>query len=203
MPFKPPTPGPSVPPTQRHPSSAANIVLIGFMGSGKTTVGQLLAQKREWQFVDTDEMVVQTARRDIPTLFATEGEIGFRDREAAAIREASTGERQVIATGGGAVLRPENVEALQKTGVVVWLTARPEVAVARTQYCARERPLLVAGADDLLTHVLKMLGERGPLYQAAAHLVVDTSDRDVHAIVREIDRKAARARALQPEPACR
>ncbi len=169
-----------------------NITLIGFMGSGKSTIGRALAQKRGWRYVDTDEVVVRMTGRDIPSLFADVGEAAFRDRETDAVLGLTVGDRQVIATGGGVVLRPENVAALRAAGLVVWLTARPEVVVARTQHRAAERPLLAKGTDDLLAHVLRMLGERGPLYQAAAHLVIDTSDRSPLAIVSEIQRKAAR-----------
>ncbi len=169
-----------------------NLALIGFMGSGKSTVGRLLAQKRGWRFVDTDEEIVRAAGRDIPSLFAQEGEAAFREREAEAVRRIAAGERQVIATGGGAVLREENAAALRGAGLVVWLTARPDVVVARTARRAAERPLLAWGGQDLLAHVLRMLGERGPLYQAAAHLVVDTSDRTPQAVAGEIQRKAAR-----------
>ncbi len=166
-----------------------NITLIGFMGSGKSTVGRALAGRRDWRFVDTDEVISRTAGRDIPTLFAEEGEAKFRDRETQIVLGVCAGQRQVIATGGGAILRPENVAALRGAGVVIWLTARPDVVVARTRHRAQERPLLAAGMADPLAHVLQMLGERGPLYQAAAHLIVDTSDRSLQAIVREIERK--------------
>lgn len=166
-----------------------NIILIGFMGSGKSTVGRRLAERRGWRFVDTDDLIVRMTGQTIPALFAGGGETAFRDRETQAVLGVSAGERQVIATGGGAVLRAENVAALRGAGLVVWLTARPDVVVARTQRRAAERPLLAAGEDDLLAHVLRMLGERGPLYQAAAHLIVDTSDRPIHAIVAEIERK--------------
>ena len=173
-------------------SGPRNIVLIGFMGSGKSTVGRALAGRRGWRFVDTDELILRTAGKDIPTLFAEEGEARFRDRETQVLLGVVAGERQVIATGGGAVLRPENAAALRGAGLVVWLTARPDVIVARTGHRAQERPLLASGADDPLAHILRMLGERGPLYQAAAHLIVDTSDRSLQSIVSEIERKSTR-----------
>jgi len=172
-----------------------NISLIGFMGSGKTTVGRLLARRLGWRFVDTDEIVSRTAGKPIPVLFAEEGEEDFRARETQAVHGVAVGAEQVIATGGGAVLRPENATALRSAGLVVWLTARPEVVVARTARRAAERPLLARaaeGADDLLAHVLRMLGERGPAYQAASHLIVDTSDRPPHAVAAEIERRATR-----------
>ena len=181
-------------------SAPQNIVLIGFMGSGKTTVGRALARRRGWRFVDTDERIRRAAGRDVPALFAEEGEAAFREREAEIVREVAAGQRQVIATGGGAVLRPENVSALRESGLVVWLTARPEVVVARTQHRAADRPLLAGGGGDLLAHVLRMLGERGPLYQAAAHVIVDTSDRVPSAIAAEIERRAERPTPPAPLP---
>jgi shikimate kinase len=166
-----------------------NISLIGFMGSGKTTVGKILAARLGWTFTDTDARIVAEAGTDIPTLFTTEGETAFRDRETRAVCAACAGGEQVIATGGGAILRPENVAALRESSFVVWLTARPDVVVARTEAGAAGRPVLARGAADLLTHVLTLLGERGPYYQAAAHRIVDTSDRTPEDVADEVRRK--------------
>lgn len=180
-----------------------NITLVGFMGSGKTTVGRLLARRLGWSFVDTDEIVARASGKSIPEVFAEEGEEGFRDRETQAILGVAAGEKQVIATGGGAVLRAENGAALRAAGPVIWLTVRPEVVVARTARRAAERPLLARASEegngDLLAHILRMLGERGPKYQAVAHLVVDASDRAPHAVAAEIERRAGRW-AGQPFP---
>lgn len=166
-----------------------NISLIGFMGSGKTTVGKLLAGRLGWRFTDTDALIESAAGNSVPEIFAGEGEAAFREREAAAVREACRGVCQVVATGGGAVLRAENVAVFRESSFVIWLTARPDVVVARTERAAQNRPLLARRDGDLLTHVLKMLGERGPIYQAAAHLIVDTSDRTPDAVAAEIQRK--------------
>jgi shikimate kinase len=168
---------------------ARNIALIGFMGSGKTTVGRLVAERLGWTFTDTDALIVAEARADIPTIFTTEGETSFRDRETRAVTAACAENNQVIATGGGAILRPENAAALREGAFVVWLTARPDVVVARTEAEAAGRPLLARGGTDLLTHVYKLLGERGPVYQRTAHLIVDTSDRTPDEVADEIVRK--------------
>ncbi len=168
-----------------------NIALIGFMGSGKSTVGRSVARRLGWQITDTDTVVETAAGRAIPQVFAEEGEAAFRDREASAVLSVCRSERQVIATGGGAVLRRENADALRNAALVIWLTARPDVVVARTERRAASRPLLTPpDGVDLLTHVLTLLGERAPAYQSAAHLVVDTSDRAPDAIAVEIIRKA-------------
>jgi shikimate kinase len=166
-----------------------NIALIGFMGSGKTTTGKLLAERLGWRFTDTDTLIENAAGRSIPDIFANEGEVAFRNRETAAIQEACRGFCQVIATGGGAILRPDNIVELHGSSLIIWLTARPEVVVARTEKAAQSRPLLVRRDDDLFSHILKMLGERGPLYQSAAHLIIDTSDRSPDAVAVEIQRK--------------
>lgn len=174
-----------------------NIALVGFMGSGKTTVGRILAERLGWVFVDTDTEIERDAGCDIPTLFQAEGEAAFRDRESAVVRAVCSRERQVISTGGGVVLRPENVDVLRNAAHVVWLTARPDVVVARIGARAQTRPVLARGANDLLTHVLTLLGERGPCYQASAHRVVDTSDRSPSSVVGEIIRKWERGERSQ------
>lgn len=166
-----------------------NIALVGFMGSGKTTVGRILADRLGWTFVDTDAEIERIAGSEIPVLFQTEGETAFRDRESSVVRAVCAGEGQVISTGGGVVLRPENVAVLRDAAHVVWLTARPDVIVARVGGRAQTRPVLARGANDLLTHVLTLLGERGPCYQSAAHRIVDTSDRSPSSVVGEIIRK--------------
>ena len=95
-----------------------NLVLIGMPGSGKSTVGKILSRMLCMPLVDTDALVEQTAGKTIPTLFAQEGEAAFRDRETAAARQAAALDNTVIATGGGIVLRPENMEALAATGMI-------------------------------------------------------------------------------------
>ena len=170
-----------------------NIVLVGFMGSGKTTVGRALAALLGWAFVDTDAEIVQASGgKSIPEIFTTQGQAAFRVHETAAVHAVCSRESHVIATGGGVLLRAENADLLKSVGLVVWLTARPEVVVSRVEAERATRPLLAGANTDtpLLTHVLTMLGERGPLYQAAAHLVVDSSDLSPDALARHIARKA-------------
>lgn len=171
-----------------------NIVLIGFMGCGKSSVGKTLAARlanHGWRFVDTDTRLAEVAGCDIPTLFARDGEVAFRKREAQILCGLCAGERLVIATGGGAVLQDENVPVLQEAGLVVWLTARVDIVVMRTERREADRPLLAnRGDNDLHTHILTLLSERAPRYQAAAHIVVDTSDRSLEHIAAEIERRA-------------
>jgi shikimate kinase len=167
-----------------------NIALIGFMGSGKSTVGRLLAQKLDWRFQDTDALIEKVAGCSIPTLFSRDGEVAFRDRETTVLLGITLGERQVIATGGGAILREENVAALRSRSLVVYLTAQPEVLAERVSRRPEARPLLMSNpSESPLTRILTMLAERGPLYQQAAHCIVDTSSRTPAALSDEIIRR--------------
>lgn len=170
-----------------------NLLLVGFMGTGKSTVGRLLAERLGWRLVDTDALIVRVAGKEIPAIFRDEGEASFRDRETTVLLGVCAGERQVIATGGGAVLREENVAALRGAGLVVWLTARAEVIAERTSRRA-DRPLL-AGDESPLERVLRLLAARGDAYQRAAHMVVDASDRSPAAIAGEILRRVKSRRA--------
>ena len=165
-----------------------NIALIGFMGSGKSTVGRLLAQRMGWRLTDTDCLVEKVADCSIPELFVRDGEQAFRDQETAILLGVTAGERQVIATGGGAILREENVAALRGGSLVVYLTARPDILAERVSRRPGQRPLLTQGEEPALTKILRMLAERGPLYQRASHVVVDSSERVPQAVVEEIVR---------------
>ena len=100
------------------------IVLVGLSGSGKTTVGQLVAQRLAWQFLDTDQMVEEEAGRPVVEIFATEGEPAFRDRERRALEEAVARDKVVVSTGGGAPLSAESREAIGQ-GYVIWLVVSP------------------------------------------------------------------------------
>ena len=165
-----------------------NIALIGFMGSGKSTIGRLLAQRLDWRFTDTDQLVEKVTGCSIPAFFATEGERAFRDKETTVVLGVTMGERQVIATGGGVVLREENVAALRSGTLVIYLTAHPETIAERVSRRPGARPLLAEG-EETLPRILRMLAERGPLYQRASHLLVDTSDRAPESLVGEIMRR--------------
>ena len=154
-----------------HPE---RIVLIGYRGTGKTTVGQLLARQLGWDFADCDDAVETAAGKSIAQIFADEGEGGFRDREAAALASLCAREQLVIATGGGAILRPENRNLLRGAGFVAWLTARPETIWARLQAdstTSLRRPNLTAlgGVDE----VRSLLAAREPHYRAVADFVAD------------------------------
>lgn len=161
-------------------SARQNLVLIGMPGSGKTTVGGLLADRLGRPLTDTDAVIANEAGTDIPTLFATEGEPAFRDRETAAVQAVSVSTGTVIATGGGAVLRPENVDALRQNGLLVFLD-RPVEDIVPTA----DRPLA-----DSVAAVKRRFAEREPLYRAAADLTVAV-DRPAEAIAETILRELA------------
>ena len=147
-----------------------NVVLIGFMGTGKSAVGQILARRLGWTFVDTDRRVAARERATIPQIFARRGEPYFRDAEARVIAEVAGRPEAVIATGGGAVLRPENMQRLRARGWVVSLTA-PADALLKRLGDGERRPLV---RGDVRQNVMKLLDQRRPLYRDA-DLMVDVS----------------------------
>lgn len=150
-----------------------NLVLIGYMGTGKTTIGRRCARALRFRFVDTDQLVERATARPVPQIFASEGEAAFRRLEREAVAEAAMRVHVVIGTGGGAVLDPANVVILRKSGVLVWLRVEPEEILRR---CGdrSSRPLL-AGVEDPLGRIREMLDLRNPLYAAAADATVDTT----------------------------
>lgn len=147
-----------------------NIVLIGFMGTGKSTVGKELAVELGWEYLDSDEAIISKAGMDIPALFAERGEAAFRELERDVIRELMAGSRQVIATGGGAVLAEANRQAMLERGFVVALLADRETILHRVRGDAN-RPLL---AGDLEARVDKLLADRAGCYEFA-HMQSDTA----------------------------
>lgn len=159
------------------------IILVGYRGTGKTTVGRLLAARLGWGFADADDLVESAAGRSIADIFLTEGEPGFRDREAAALAELCRRERLVLATGGGAVLRPANRDLLKSAGFVAWLAARPETAWARLRgdpaTAARRPNLTPAGGFD---EVAALMAAREPLYRGLAHFAADADGPSPEAV---------------------
>jgi shikimate kinase len=163
----------------------SNIFLIGPMGAGKTTVGRRLAQVRGLLFVDSDHEVEERTGVDIPYIFEREGEAGFRRREHQAIEALTARSGIVLATGGGAVLDPENRRLLAARGVVVYLQASVDQQLARTLRSGN-RPLLQQAADRraVLEDLLRV---RDPLYREIADLVVATDRRSARAVVQDIE----------------
>ncbi len=148
-----------------------NLILIGFMGTGKTTVGQRVARSLGFRFVDTDKMIVKQTGKPIPKIFEESGEDSFRDLETKVLCECAEGSGQVISTGGGIVTRPENHRLIREAGYVIWLKASPESIFERVRR-DRNRPLLKT-ADPLQT-IRDLLEGRKPLYEACADLAITT-----------------------------
>ena len=164
-----------------------NIVLVGFMGTGKSAVSRLLARQLNRPFLDLDDRISSAAGRSIPEIFASEGEAGFRKRESKAVEWASGLKNYVIATGGGVMLEEANVERLKKSGVLICLSARPDIIIQRTLNTLPSRPLLSNGPDPR-GKVEELLNLRAPFY-ALADRTVDTSDRSVDQVVEKIMRE--------------
>lgn len=148
-----------------------NIILIGMMGTGKSTVGEILAEKLGYSLVDLDASIVAQEGMTIPEMFELRGEPYFRNAETSALRNVlSSGGRKVVATGGGCVLREENRELMLQGGFVVALTAEAEAIVERVKG-DQNRPLLAGGAEERIRTILE---ERKDVYRFA-HFTVDTS----------------------------
>jgi shikimate kinase len=163
-----------------------NVILVGFMGTGKSAVGRMLAKRLKRDFVDLDERIEKDAGCAIPTIFAKEGEAGFRAREAKAVQHAAKLKNSVIATGGGVMLNEANVDALKKAGMLVCLTARPDVILQRTLGSISTRPLLAG--ENPKERIEELLKLREPFY-ARADISIETSDRTIEAVVDEIQLK--------------
>ena len=169
-----------------------NLILVGPMGAGKSTIGRLLAKELRLPFKDSDKEIEQRTGADIPWIFDVEGEQGFREREQAVIAELCELDGMVLATGGGAVLRPENRTALRRGGRVVYLHASVVQQLDRTSR-DRNRPLLrTADPGKVLSDLLAI---RDPLYREIADVIVETDERPPRLVVQEI---LARLEALPP-----
>ncbi len=159
----------------------AHIWLIGMMGSGKTTIGRVLAERLSLPFVDTDDVIVADTGRSIEELF-DEGEEVFRAAERDAIARVAGSRASVVATGGGAVLDAGNIAAMRDSGTTVLLTAHPRVLADRTAR-ATGRPLLAGAAD-----IASIARERARTYAAAAEIVVDTTTKSIEEVLDEVAR---------------
>jgi shikimate kinase len=158
-----------------------NIVLIGYRGTGKSTVGRLLATRLGREFVSTDAEIVKRAQRTIPQIVAQDGWEYFRDLESDICREFANRDQLVIDTGGGAILRAQNVEALKKNGTLFWLEASAGTITKRIGG-DNQRPSLT-GTKSFVDEIQDVLRERTPKYQAAANHLITTDDRSIDQLV--------------------
>ena len=174
-----------------------SIFLVGMMGCGKSTVGRRLAAALGRAFIDADKELEARCGVPITTIFELEGEPGFRRREAALIAELTERPGLVLATGGGAVLLPENRELLHARGLVIYLKAGVADLWARLRH-DRSRPLL--RTPDPRRRITELVEARDPLYQSCAHVVIQTGRQPVERVVTQI--VASLPEALRPaEPA--
>ena len=159
-----------------------NIVLIGFMGTGKSKIGRRLAKKLRMSYLDTDELIEEREKDSISAIFKKKGEEYFRRLETKVVKEVALLDNFVISTGGGVVLREENIRVLKKNALIICLFASPEVILKRTKG-DEKRPLL--GVDNQKKRIEELLALRKPYYEKA-DFSVDTSRLDGKKVVEEI-----------------
>ena len=170
-----------------------NLFLVGMPGSGKSTLGRLLAKRLEKQFYDTDAELERRLGVTIPVIFELEGEPGFRDRESTIIDEFVGYANVILATGGGAVLRPPNRISLKQNGTVLYLHATPDTLWERTRR-SKHRPLLQAA--DPQARLKELYVFRDPIYREVADFVVESDSEQVIKLAQRLEqqlRSAARA----------
>ncbi|MDH4224592.1 MAG: shikimate kinase [Deltaproteobacteria bacterium] len=173
-----------------------NIVLVGFMASGKTSLGRKVAHRLGYRFLDTDHFIEKETGLEISRIFAQQGEAAFRGLETALARNLKGLNNHVISTGGGILTTPGNLEHLQQAGLVLFLNTDPEEIIARLEKDTR-RPLAQGG--DLRQKVTDMLAARMAQYMAA-DVVIDTRGKSGQQVAGEVIRVAAKYQSAHPEP---
>ena len=167
-----------------------SLFLTGPMGAGKSTIGRQLARQLRLEFHDSDHEIEQRTGVDIPLIFEIEGEAGFRKREKAVIEELTRLSGIVLATGGGAILDPENRKHLSERGQVIYLHTSVSQQLKRTAR-DRNRPLLQT--EDPRQRLVDLMHVREPLYREIADIVINTDGKHVRDVVREILRQLDKA----------
>lgn len=173
-----------------------NIYLVGFMGTGKTSVGKELAKKHKLCFVDLDELIELREKRIIADIFANEGEQYFRRLETRILKKVAKEKGLIVACGGGIVINPLNIKIMKESGIMVCLAANPEVILKRTSK-ETHRPLLnVKDPKKQIEHLLKL---RAPYY-AQADRIVDTSRLSIKEIVDKLSKAKAKVKSKKTKP---
>jgi shikimate kinase len=163
-----------------------NIILIGYRGSGKSTVGSRLAARLQMKFVDTDDLI-ESKEGHISDIVKSKGWDHFRRLEKSVIEEISKGNNLIIAPGGGTVLDADNVKALKRSGFIIWLKADQQILLKRIQkdqVSSTRRPTLTG--KGILEEIEETISEREPFYEKASEIQIDTSALDVEAVVEDI-----------------
>ena len=166
-------------------NNTGNIFLVGLMGAGKSTIGRQLARELGKQFRDSDSEIEKKTGVSIDVIFDIEGEQGFRRRETRMLKELVEERGMVLATGGGAILAPENRQLLRDNGMIIYLKASAEHLAGRVKL-DRRRPLLQTG--DKLAKIRELMTRREPVYLQLADMVVETNNRSIPRVVREISK---------------
>jgi len=164
-----------------------SIALIGFMGTGKTVVGRMLAEKLGKEFIELDAVIEKKAGMPIPEIFRKDGEIGFRELEIEATREVANKKNAVIACGGGVILNKINIDRLTKGCVIVCLAASPRVIIKRTSGDTDDRPLLAV--TDRARQIGELMKFRRPYYKRSADIAINTSRMSVNSVVDNVIEK--------------
>ena len=162
----------------------SNIVLIGFMGTGKTAVGQVLATQLRRKLIEVDAIIAKTAGKSISDIFRDDGEIYFRELEIRVVKKAATGKKQVIVCGGGVVLNTINIDRLRTTGAIVNLIASPEIILKRTSRDGSTRPLL--SVKQPAERVRELMKIRKPFYDRATDFTINTSKLSIKTVADKI-----------------
>lgn len=167
---------------------APKLILTGFMATGKSAVARAIARRLGWRLIDCDEIIAARAGKSIPEIFREHGEAHFRTMERELIEEIAAERRRcphcgkplpaVVATGGGAIVDARNFAALSRCGIVVCLTARPDVIARRIGPAAASRPVLAAGGKPLHARIAELIEARREAY-ARAPIMIDTSDMSI------------------------
>ena len=152
-----------------------NIILIGPMGSGKSSIGKKLSKVMKFDFVDTDNLIEENTGVDIPTIFEHEGEAGFRERERNILQEISDCQQTVIGTGGGIITSKKNRETIKRMGFVVYLTASIKELVFRTEH-DKNRPLI--NSDDAENKIKNIINDRKEYYKSTSNMTISTDNYD-------------------------
>lgn len=171
-----------------------NIVITGFMGSGKSTIGRLLAKKLGWKFYDCDDLIIQKTELSIDDMFRLYGEVKFRIVESDILSKLMKLDGVIIATGGGAITRYRNVEVIKRNGIVIYLFADITILYERIKKDRAKRPLL--SKENYFNDMARLISMREDLYKKIADITIDTSDRLPQQSIKEITVKLKERRLV-------